>query len=107
MKNMPDRPETWLGIIYAVCREHGLAVMLTFALSYMRIMFDDREPKPLRRLIEATLGALIVLTVGLTVERFGLSSGWAYFSAGFIGVLGVDQVRAFGRMWAERKAKGE
>lgn len=103
---MPDRPETWVGIMLAVCREHGLAVALAFVLTYVRIMFDDKEPRPIRRVIEATLGALIVLTVGLTVEKFGLSSGWSYFASGFVGILGVDQVRAFGRMWAERKAKG-
>jgi lambda family phage holin len=101
---MPDRPETWIGIIYSVCREQGLAFVLAFVLSYFRIMFDNKEPRPLRRFIEATLGGLIAFVVGITVERFGLSSGWTYAAVGFIGVLGVDQVRAFARALAERKA---
>lgn len=84
-------------------RAHGLAALLAFALSYVRIIYDDEEPRTVRQLIEATLGGLIVLTVGLTCEHLGLSSGWSYFAAGFVGLVGVEQVRALARRVAERK----
>ena len=72
----------------------------------MRIQYDGKEPRPVRQLIEATLGALIVLVIGLSVKEFGLSLGWSFASAGFVGVLGVEQVRKFGQRWAERKVEG-
>lgn len=104
MPNMPDKdPGLWDALL-VVLRDHGLAVVLTFALSYMRILYDDKEPSVMRQLIEATLGALIVLAVGLTAERFGASSGWSYAAAGFIGTLGVNQVRGLAKRWAAKKA---
>ncbi|NWE37071.1 phage holin family protein, partial [Pseudomonas gingeri] len=57
-----------------------------------------------RKLIEATLGALMVMVVGLTVKEFGFSIGWSFFAAVFVGILGVDQVRLLGKRWSERKA---
>lgn len=107
MKTMPEKDLSfWAGLAF-VLREHGLAVLLTFALSYVRILYDAKEPNPIRQLIEASLGALLVLVIGLTAEKFGLSSGWSYGAAGFIGTLGVNQVRAMARKWAQRKAEGQ
>ncbi|WP_443191390.1 phage holin, lambda family [Pseudomonas indica] len=100
---MPERdPAFWATVLLAL-REHGLAVGLAFVLSYIRILYDDKEPSPVRQLLEALLGSLLVLLVGLGAEKFGMSSGWSYAVAGFVGVLGVNQVRAFARKWAARK----
>ena len=68
---------------------------------------DAKEPRPVRQIIEPLLGAIIVLVVGVACKEFGLSSGWSFFAAGFIGILGVEQVRQLGRKWAERKADGQ
>ena len=81
-----------------------LAGILAFALSYLRILYDDKEPRPVRRLLEALLGGLLVYIIGMTCEAFGLHSGWSYAAAGFVGVLGVDQVRQMAQRWANRKA---
>lgn len=105
MKTMPEKDISfWAGLAF-VLREHGMAVVLTFVLSYLRILYDDREPNPIRQLIEAGLGAVLVLVIGLTAERFGLSSGWSYGAAGFIGTLGVNQVRSMARKWAQRRVE--
>ena len=107
MTRMPDKdPSFWVVVILAL-REHGLAVALAFFLSYIRILYDDKEPSPVRQLLEALLGALLVFLVGLASEKFVMSSGWSYAVAGFVGVLGVEQVRQLGRKWAERKADGQ
>lgn len=103
MPKMPEKDPSMWAVVLMALREHGLAVALTFVLSYLRILYDDREPNPIRQLIEACLGAVIVLVVGLTAEEFGLSPGWSYAAAGFVGTLGVNQVRAMARKWAVRK----
>lgn len=105
MTRMTDKdPSFWMVIILAL-REHGLAVALAFILSYVRILYDDKESSPVRQLLEAMLGALLVLLVGLAAEKFGMSSGWSYAVAGFVGVLGVNQVRAMARKWAAKKVE--
>ncbi|MGN7742451.1 phage holin family protein [Pseudomonas sp. 22526] len=53
--------------------------------------------------MEAALGALIVMVVGPVVKALGFSIAWSFATAGFIGVLGVEQARQLGKCWAERK----
>ncbi|AYN16701.1 holin [Pseudomonas monteilii] len=105
MAHMPPEkdPSFWVLVLTAL-RENGLAMGLTFALTWLRIQYDGKETRPVRQLIEATLGALIVMVVGLTVKEFGLSIAWSFATAGFIGVLGVEQARQLGKRWAEREA---
>ena len=98
---MPDK-QLWPTLVDAI-HAHGLAGLLAFALGYLRIIYDDREPRPVRQFIEALLGACITVVVGLTAEHFGMSSGWAYACAGFTGVLGVNKVRQLAHKWANSK----
>lgn len=106
MTRMPDKDPSFWAVAILALREHGLAVALAFFLSYIRILYDDKEPSPVRQLLEALLGALLVFLVGLASEKFGMSSGWSYAVAGFVGVLGVNQVRAMARKWAAKKVEG-
>jgi len=103
MAHMPEKDPSFWVLVLTALRENGLAMGLTFALSWLRIQYDGQETRPVRQLIEATLGALIVMVVGLTVKEFGLSIAWSFATAGFVGVLGVEQARQLGRRWAERK----
>lgn len=99
-------PEKYTGVFPALMEAlntHGLAGLLAFVLGYLRIIYDDRESKPMRQFIEALLGACITVVVGLSAEHFGMSSGWAYACAGFTGVLGVNQVRVIAQKWANGK----
>ena len=104
MKIMPEKDPSFWAMVLNALRDNGLAMVLTFLLIWLRIQYDGKETKPVRQIIESVLGALIVMVVGLTVQKFGLSSGWSFFAAGFVGILGVDQVRQLGKRWSERKA---
>ena len=100
---MPDKyTSAWPALVEAF-NTHGLAGLMAFVLGYLRIIYDDRESRPMRQFIEALLGACITVVVGLTAEHFGMSSGWAYACAGFTGVLGVNQVRQLAQRWANGK----
>lgn len=101
---MPEKDPTFWALVLLALKENGLAMTLTFALTWLRVQYDGKEPSPWRKLIEASLGALIVMVVGLTVKEFGLSIAWSFATAGFVGVLGVEQVRQLGTSWAKRKA---
>jgi lambda family phage holin len=103
MPKMPEKsPEFWVALAAAL-REHGLAMMLTFVLSYIRIHLYGDKKSPLAKLLEATFGALLIMLVGLGVNAMGANLAWTLFAAGLIGLLGVDQVRALAGKWAERK----
>lgn len=84
---------------------HGMAAGMAFILSWLRIQYDNKEPRMVRRLLEAMLGAVTVLVIGKTFESLGVSSGWTYAAAGFIGVAGVDFVRELAQKWARKKAE--
>lgn len=103
MSRVDERDPAFADAVRSAFSSQGIPVMIAFVLSYLRILYDDREPKPVRQLIEALLGSMIVLAIGLTCEKFGLSSGYSYAASGLIGTLGVNQVRTIARRWATRK----
>ncbi|WP_228393641.1 phage holin family protein [Pseudomonas helleri] len=100
----PEKDPTFWVMFAAALRDHGLPAALAAVLTYLRVLYDDKEPRWDRRLIEAALGAVLVFLVGVGAEKFGMGGGLSYAVAGFVGVLGVEQVRQVGRRWAERKA---
>lgn len=106
MPNMPpEKDPTFWVIVAAALKDHGFVGLMAFALSYLRILYDDKEPRWDRQLLEAALGGVLTFLVGIGIEKFGLGGGWSYGFAGVVGVLGVEQVRQFGRRVAERKAE--
>lgn len=105
MPNMPPEkdPAFWV-MIAAALKENGLAMALAFVLAWLRIQYDAKETSTGRKLLEASIGSLIVLSVGLTVREFNFSYGWALLTSGFVGIAGVEYVRQFGKRLAEKKA---
>lgn len=95
-------PSFWM-LMMGALRENGVSVALAFVLGYIRILYDRSEPDPVRQLLEASLGALLVLLVGLGTKQFGINGGWSYAVAGFVGVLGVNQVRVLAQKWANKR----
>lgn len=103
---MPEKDPALLAAAVLILRDHGLAGLLAFVLSWLRIKFDAKETDRARQLIEASLGGVLAFVIGLGCEKLGLSGGWSYIAAGFIGTMGVNQVRALAGKWAERKVAG-
>lgn len=103
---MPDKGTEFWGVLLNALNTHGLAGLMAFVLGYLRIVYDDKEARPVRQFIEALLGACITVVVGLSAEHFGMSSGWAFACAGFTGVLGVNKVRELAQRWAGKKLDG-
>lgn len=82
---------------------HGLSVLLAFALSYLRILYDDKESRFTRQVLEASIGALLVLIVGLGCDAGGLAKWASFMASGFVGILGVNWVRDKARKWASKQ----
>ncbi|QQP86927.1 phage holin, lambda family [Entomomonas asaccharolytica] len=104
---MPEKNPSFWGALISIFQEYGVVMCITFILSYLRISYDDKEPRIMRRLLEATIGSLIALIVGMTCTEFGLSAGWTYAVAGWIGTFGVDQMRVWARRWTDKRIDKE
>lgn len=81
------------------------AALLAAFISMLRILYDGKEPRWARRVLEATLCGAIALGVSHLVEAIGMASGWATFLGGAIGLFGADQVREWGRRLAESRVR--
>lgn len=70
------------------------AMVLASVIAYLRVLYDGKETRSVRILLEASICGL------LTLACFGLVRwlGWPDFIGttlgGFIGFIGVDQLRA-------------
>ena len=81
------------------------AALLAALVSILRILYDGKEPRWARRVLEAALCGAIALGIAHLVEALGMSSGWATFLGGAIGLFGADQVREWGRRLAESRVR--
>lgn len=81
------------------------ASLLASLIAIMRILYDGKEPRWARRFLEATLCGAIALGIAHLIEALGMSSGWATFLGGAIGLFGADQVREWGRRLAESRIR--
>lgn len=79
------------------------AAFLSAAIAFIRVMYDGKEPRMIRRVLESALCGSIALFVAYGVEAFGFPSGVGTFCGGAIGLFGADQVRSWGRKIADKR----
>ena len=66
-------------------------------IAFLRVMYDDKEPRFWRRGLEAALCGMIALGVASGAEALGISANFSTFIGGAIGLFGADQIRSWGR----------
>ena len=100
---MPERQ--LFDLIAALIPEPFRAAMLAGLVALLRIVYDGREPRWFRRVLEATLCGCIALGVAYLCEGLGLKQGWATFLGAGVGLLGADKVREIGRRIADQRIR--
>ena len=85
--------------------EPSRAALLATVIALLRVVYDGKEPRWVRRFLESLLCGAIALGVAHLVQALGLSSGWATFLGGAVGLFGADQVREWGRRVADGRIK--
>lgn len=105
---MPDKtPHIWLAIWEAVPEVMRSAIIGT-SLALLRTMYDDKEPRMVRRILESLICGVIAYTVSVGMHAVGWREpGLATFAGGMIGLLGADWVRTKARAFANSKIKKE
>jgi lambda family phage holin len=79
------------------------AFMLAALVAFVRVMYDGKDPSLMHRVLESVLCGLIALSIAYMDEALGMSGNWTTFIGGAVGLFGADQVRAWGRKFAEKK----
>lgn len=103
---MPEKdPSNWAAVWEAV-PEPVKAAILSTLIAAMRILYDGKEPRPIRMALESGLCGMIALGVYYGVAAMGLPPGIGVFFGAAVGLFGADQVRAWGRAFAQRKVSG-
>ncbi len=100
---MPDRIPDVLGALPGPVR----AAIVGALIALIRVMYDAREPRLMRRLLESALCGAIALCVASAAETLGLEAGYSTFFGGAIGLLGADQVRVWARLLVQRRIDRE
>lgn len=70
------------------------AMLLSIVLAVLRIIYDDKETKPLRICIESLICGCLTLTAFHAIAALGLDLNWAVVAGGVIGFFGTNTVRA-------------
>lgn len=100
---MPEKdPALWAASWNALPEPIKGAVLGT-AVAFLRVMYDDKEPRLVRRLLESALCGAIALCVSGIAEAAGMPPGTATFAGGAVGLFGADQVRIWARAIARRR----
>lgn len=79
------------------------AAVLAGVVATLRIMYDDREPRLLRRLLEAALCGAIAFGIAAGLEAVAVPQGLATFLGAAVGLLGADKVREIGHRYVRRR----
>ena len=82
------------------------AAIIGSFVAMIRVMYDGREPRVFRRMLECLLCGAISMCVTSLAQAMGASPDYSTFVGGAVGLLGADKVRTLARQAAEKRAKG-
>lgn len=100
---MPEKdPNNWLGL-WMNMPEPIRAALMSMAIAVLRILYDGREPRVVRRVLESLLCGAITFGASSGLQAIGAETGWGVFVGGAIGLLGADKVREIGRRYANKR----
>lgn len=70
-------------------------VFMAIFMAYIRVVYDQKETKPQRIIVESILCGALSLTATFGISAIGLDINWAVFTGGVIGYLGPQSVREY------------
>ena len=92
-----------LANIWTVLAEPIRAAIISSVIAFFRVIYDGKEPKMVRKLLESALCGSIALGVASGIQAMGMPEGFGTFLGAAIGLFGADQVRLWGRKLAEKR----
>jgi lambda family phage holin len=100
---MPEKdPGLWT-LIFSVPPAIQGAVMAA-VIALLRIVYDRKERKPIRILLEALICGALSLSATSMIDVFGWPPTVSVMIGGTIGFIGVEQMREFALRWIGNRA---
>lgn len=84
-----------------------MAPALAFMTAFVRICYDEKEPRYVRAILESIICGLVTLSCTAAIHAVGWDSNWSVFIGGFVGFLGADYIRFFARDFLRRRTDTE
>lgn len=100
---MPDKHLPTLLAIWDALPEPIRAAAVAWVVALLRVFYDGREPRIVRRVLEATLCGAVTYGVSFGAEAIGLAQGASIFIGGMLGLFGADWVRTQAQKLADRR----
>lgn len=73
-------------------------------IALLRIVYDRKERKPIRILLEALICGALSLSATSMIDVFGWPPTVSVMIGGTIGFIGVEQMREFALRWIGNRA---
>lgn len=89
--------------VWSALPEPFKAAVLATLIAVLRILYDGREPRFIRRAMEACLCGAIAFGLATGLEAMKVPSGMATFIGAAIGLLGADKVREFAQRYVTKR----
>ena len=102
--SMNDHTEPLMKLI-EMLPEPARAAVLAALIAFVRVVYDGKEPRWIRRSLESVLCGLIALGISSLVQALGMADGWSTFIGASGGLFGADKVREWGQRFAEKKVQ--
>jgi lambda family phage holin len=70
-----------------------MAPIFAIIVSILRVVYDGKETRVIRIVLEAAICGLLTLAAGSAIRAMGLNDDWSMVAGGIIGFLGSEFVR--------------
>ena len=84
---------SWLDKLIRFVTPEIAGVIMAVFVSIIRIIYDEREIRFVRILLESLLCGALSVTASYAIIATGLNENWSIFAGGMIGYLGGNGVR--------------
>jgi lambda family phage holin len=81
------------------------SVLLAMFIAVTRVVYDGKETKPVRVILEAILCGLLTFIANAIITATGINPDWSVAAGGTIGFLGSMTVRGLALKLLENRAK--
>lgn len=97
---MFDNVTDMVKVVWEALPQPVKAGSMAFTIALLRIIYDNKESRAARIVLESALCGAIALATSTLLEAIGLAPGYSTFAGGAIGLVGADQVRAWAKKFA-------
>ncbi|GFM73590.1 holin [Pseudomonas cichorii] len=101
---MPDKPDTWARFYLALSDPLWQGVIMAAVISFLRVLYDARETKPWRIILESLICGCLSLVASTIIEWLEWPASLSVAAGGAIGFLGVAAIRELMLRIINRKA---